>query len=91
AVTRVDRMKREVEETAFWTEVERAHHTATWSKILVAQTSVGKQNCWEVDVEVEALGADKLPVFVKVLEVLKIDFQCHLDAMDSSRKENRQP
>ncbi|RCV06688.1 hypothetical protein SETIT_1G183100v2 [Setaria italica] len=68
ATTRVDRMKREVEETAF--------------PILAAQTSVGKKNRWEVD---------KLPVFVRALEVLRIDVQRHLDAMESSLKEKMQP
>ncbi|RCV06248.1 hypothetical protein SETIT_1G148200v2 [Setaria italica] len=50
--------------------------------------SVGKQNWWEVDVE--ALGADELPVFVMALDVLRTDVQRHLDAMESSRKEKMQ-
>uniref|UniRef100_K3ZDP9 Uncharacterized protein n=1 Tax=Setaria italica TaxID=4555 RepID=K3ZDP9_SETIT len=48
ATTRVDRMKREAEETAFLAEAEM---------ILVAQTSAGKQNWWEMDME--ALGVDE--------------------------------
>uniref|UniRef100_K3YLH5 Uncharacterized protein n=1 Tax=Setaria italica TaxID=4555 RepID=K3YLH5_SETIT len=78
ATGRVDGMKREV-----------AHQAAAWSKILVAQTSVGKQNWWEVDVE--ALRVQRLVVFVKALEVLRIDVQCHLDVMESSRKEKMSP
>uniref|UniRef100_K3ZNZ1 MADS-box domain-containing protein n=1 Tax=Setaria italica TaxID=4555 RepID=K3ZNZ1_SETIT len=62
---------------------------AAWSKILAAQMSAGKQNWWEVDVE--ALRVDELPVFVRALEVLRTDVQRHLDAMESSRKENMQP
>uniref|UniRef100_A0A0Q3U339 Uncharacterized protein n=1 Tax=Setaria italica TaxID=4555 RepID=A0A0Q3U339_SETIT len=61
---------------------------AAWLKILVAQRSAGKQNWWEVDVE--ALGADELPMFVRVLEVLRTNIQHHLDAMESSRKEKMQ-
>ncbi|RCV18157.1 hypothetical protein SETIT_3G278000v2 [Setaria italica] len=43
------------------------------------KTSTGKHNWWEVDVE--ALGADELPVFVRALEVLRTDVQHHLDAI----------
>ncbi|XP_004967110.1 uncharacterized protein LOC101775407 [Setaria italica] len=89
AAAMVDRMKQKVEETAFLVEVERARQAVAWSKILAAQMSAGKQNWWEVDVE--ALGADELPVFVRALEVLRTDVQRHLDAMESSRKEKMQP
>uniref|UniRef100_K3ZMS1 MADS-box domain-containing protein n=1 Tax=Setaria italica TaxID=4555 RepID=K3ZMS1_SETIT len=51
--------------------------------------NAGKQNLWKVDMK--ALGADELPVFVGALEVLRTDVQCHLDAMESSRKEKMQP
>uniref|UniRef100_K3YZW4 MADS-box domain-containing protein n=1 Tax=Setaria italica TaxID=4555 RepID=K3YZW4_SETIT len=52
-------------------------------------TSVGKQNWWDVDVE--ALGVDELPVFVRALEVLRTNIQRHLDTMESSQKEKMQP
>ena len=77
------------EETTFLAEAERARQAASWSKILVAQTSVGKQNWWDVDVE--AVGVDELPVFVRALEVLRTNIQRHLDTMESSRKEKMQP
>uniref|UniRef100_K4A1K4 Uncharacterized protein n=1 Tax=Setaria italica TaxID=4555 RepID=K4A1K4_SETIT len=83
--TKVDGMKWEAKETAFLAEAERARQAAAWSKILVTQTS----NWWEVDVE--ALGADELPVFVRTLEVLRTDIQQNLDAMESSQKEKMQP
>ncbi|XP_004980582.1 uncharacterized protein LOC101765376 [Setaria italica] len=60
----------------------------TYSKT-AGEMSAGKQNWWEVDVE--ALRVDELPVFVRALEVLRTDVQRHLDAMESSRKENMQP
>ncbi|XP_004963916.1 uncharacterized protein LOC101782407 [Setaria italica] len=89
AAARVDGMKREAEETPFLAEAERVCHAAAWSKILVAQTSVVKQNWWEVDVE--ALRADELSVFVRALEVLRTNVQCHLDAKESSRKDKMHP
>ncbi|RCV32907.1 hypothetical protein SETIT_7G040500v2 [Setaria italica] len=79
---------REAAETAFLPEAEKAHQAAAWSKILAAQTSVGKQNWWEVDME--ALGAEELPVFVSALEVLRTDVQRYLDTMELSWKENMQ-
>nr|TKW32580.1 hypothetical protein SEVIR_2G176600v2 [Setaria viridis] len=87
--TRVDRMKREAEETAFLAEVERASQATSWSKILAAQTSARKQNWWEVDVK--ALGVDELLVFVRALEVLRTNVQFHLNAMESSWKAKMQP
>uniref|UniRef100_K4A0T9 MADS-box domain-containing protein n=1 Tax=Setaria italica TaxID=4555 RepID=K4A0T9_SETIT len=89
AAARVDEMKWEVEETAFLAKGERVREAAAWSKILAAQTSVGKQNWWEVDVE--ALGADELPVFVRASEVLRIDVQRDLNTMESSQKGKMQP
>ncbi|RCV18448.1 hypothetical protein SETIT_3G301600v2 [Setaria italica] len=82
ATNRVDGMKREVEETVFQAKMERALQATAWSKILAAQTSAGKQNCWEVDVE--ALRADKFLVFVRALDALRTDIQRYLDAMESS-------
>uniref|UniRef100_K3YE48 Uncharacterized protein n=1 Tax=Setaria italica TaxID=4555 RepID=K3YE48_SETIT len=69
ATARFDGMNLEIEETAF----------LPWWK---GRMSMGEQNWWEVDVE--ALRAVELPVFVKALEVLRTNVQCHLNAMESS-------
>ena len=69
--------------------VERARQAAALLKILAAQMSMGEQNWWEVDVE--ALRAVELPVFVKALEVLRTNVQFHLNAMESSWKAKMQP
>ncbi|RCV21983.1 hypothetical protein SETIT_4G183300v2 [Setaria italica] len=60
-----------------------------WEAEKVAFLAEAKRNWWEVDVD--ALGADELAVFVRALEVLRTDVQRHLDAMESSRKEKMQP
>uniref|UniRef100_K4A282 Uncharacterized protein n=1 Tax=Setaria italica TaxID=4555 RepID=K4A282_SETIT len=41
---RVDGMKQEVEQTAFLANAERACQNAAWSKFLVTQMRMGKQN-----------------------------------------------
>jgi pheromone receptor transcription factor len=52
-------------------------------KVRAAQASAGKRNWWEVDVE--ALGEEELPVFVRALEMLRADVQDRIDAIESAR------
>ncbi|RCV29768.1 hypothetical protein SETIT_6G039400v2 [Setaria italica] len=75
AAARVDGMKWEAKETAFLAEAER--------------TSARKLNWWEVDME--ALGADIVLVFVRALGMLRTNVQRHFDTIKSSRKEKMQP
>jgi hypothetical protein len=78
AATRVAGMRRDREETKALVAKEWAWVAATREKVRAAQATTQK-NWWEVDVE--ALGEEDLPVFIKVLEVLKADVKGRVDAV----------
>ncbi|XP_062228913.1 agamous-like MADS-box protein AGL61 [Phragmites australis] len=93
AAARVVGMRQEMEETNVLVASESKGLVAAAGKIRAAQASARKRNWWEVDVE--ALGEEELPVFVRALELLRADVQGRLDAMASARqplpwKENQQ-
>jgi hypothetical protein len=71
-------MRRDREETKALVAKEWAWVAATREKVRAAQATTQK-NWWEVDVE--ALGEEDLPVFIKVLEVLKADVKGRVDAV----------
>ncbi|KAF8670654.1 hypothetical protein HU200_050466 [Digitaria exilis] len=83
AAARVAGMKREVEETKALVGEEWGRLAGAWVKIRAAQAAAQKKNWWEVDVE--ALGEEELPVFIRALEKLKADIQERIDAKASAR------
>lgn len=83
AAARVAETERETEETKALVEAEWVGLAAACGKIRAAQTKAGLRNWWEVDVE--ALGEDELPVFIRALEVLSADVQSRIDKMVSAR------
>ncbi|GJM99195.1 hypothetical protein PR202_ga16276 [Eleusine coracana subsp. coracana] len=83
AADRVAEMRRETEETKAQVAVEWARVASAKEKVRAAQASEGKRNWWEVDVE--ALGEEELPVFVRALEMLRSEVQGRIDAMTSAR------
>jgi len=83
AAARVAGMRREVDETKVLVTEEWARVAAATEKVRAAQGAAQKQNWWEVDVEV--LGEEELPVFMRALEMLKAEVQERIDAMASAR------
>lgn len=82
AAARLAGMRRETEETKALVAVEWTRVATAMEKVRAAQASAGKRNWWEVDVE--ALGEEELPVFVRALEMLKADVQGRIDSMAST-------
>ncbi|RLN11793.1 hypothetical protein C2845_PM09G13400 [Panicum miliaceum] len=83
AAARVAGMRQEVEETKALVTEEWARVASATEKIRAAQGAAQKQNWWEVDVE--TLGEEELPVYMRALEMLKAEVQERIDAMASSR------
>jgi pheromone receptor transcription factor len=73
AEARMAEMRRELEETKARVAAEWTRADAATEKVKAAQYSSGKRNWWEVDVE--ALGEEELPVFVRALEMLRAEVQ----------------
>ncbi|PUZ60539.1 hypothetical protein GQ55_4G140000 [Panicum hallii var. hallii] len=83
AAARVAGMRREVDETKAMVAEEWARVAAAMEKVRAAQGAAQKQNWWDVDVE--ALGEEELPVFMRALEMFKAEVQERIDAMASAR------
>ncbi|KAG2606328.1 agamous-like MADS-box protein AGL61 [Panicum virgatum] len=83
AAARVAGMRREVDETKVLVTEEWARVAAATEKVRAAQGAAQKQNWGEVDVEV--LGEEELPVFMRALEMLKAEVQERIDAMASAQ------
>ncbi|OEL12675.1 hypothetical protein BAE44_0026306 [Dichanthelium oligosanthes] len=84
AAARVAGMRRQVEDTEALVASEYARLAAAARKIRAAQASAEKRNWWEVDVD--ALGQEELPMFIKALEMLRAEVQGRVDAMASARQ-----
>ncbi|KAJ1259289.1 hypothetical protein BS78_10G142500 [Paspalum vaginatum] len=83
AAARVAGMRREGDETKGLVAGEWGRVAAATEKIRAVQATAQKQNWWELDVE--ALGEEELPVFIRALEMLKADVKGRADAMASAR------
>ncbi|KAL6876473.1 hypothetical protein ACP4OV_013045 [Aristida adscensionis] len=83
AAARVAGMKRGVQETRALVAEEWARVAAASENIKAAQASAQKRNWWEVDVD--ALGEEDLPVFIRALELLRAEVQGRVDALASAR------
>ncbi|RCV22416.1 hypothetical protein SETIT_4G219100v2 [Setaria italica] len=79
--TRVDGMKWEAEEIIFLAKVKRAYLGSSDER---RKTEFVGGGCG-------SSRTDELPVFLRALEVLRTDIQCHLDATESFQKEKMQP